>query len=158
MCMSFSTSFMSGVKKSNRERNYYSLEEIPASSLQPKLLLWDSYEIPRIAQGGCTVGSFREGYQPSVTPVQPVQTENSRAEAQGSCCILWELSLPFIVAQVRIEPARRTYYHGSTSHRLILFSELLAVWYRWGGTCIWVTLLRGDTYLNNPCEGEHLPG
>ena len=54
MCMSFSTSFMSGVKKSNGERNYYSLEEIPASSLQPKLLLWDSYEIeiPRIAQGG----------------------------------------------------------------------------------------------------------
>ena len=55
--------------------------------------------------------------QPSGTPVQPVQTENSGAEAQGSCCILCELSLSFIVAQVPIEPAsvRRSYYHGSMS-------------------------------------------
>ena len=55
--------------------------------------------------------------QPSGTPIQPVQTENSGAEAQGSCCILCELSLSFIVAQVPIEPAsvRGSYYHGSMS-------------------------------------------
>ena len=39
------------VKWSNGGRSYSSLEEFLASSLQPKLLLWDSYEIPRIAQG-----------------------------------------------------------------------------------------------------------
>ena len=39
------------IKWSNGWRSYSSLEEFLASILQPKLLLWDSYEIPRIAQG-----------------------------------------------------------------------------------------------------------
>ena len=42
---------------SNEGRNYSSLEKIPASSLQPKLLLWDSYEKPCVNK-------------PSGTPVQ----------------------------------------------------------------------------------------
>jgi hypothetical protein len=115
-----------GLKWSNGGRNYSSLEEFLRVAFSRSYCCGIPTKYPALNR---VDSKLLQGWGSTVRHARPACTDRE-LNGRGPRQLLYPMRTELFIhscTQVRIEPARRTYYHGSTSHRLILFSELLAV-------------------------------